>query len=199
MAITHVTTEIHGLRELDELFKKLGSEVATNVGWLAVAAGAKHMQTEMRKRAPLQMKGPHGGPPQRIKYKKGFVTRGKRKGQAITRKYYYGSLRQNIVVRRPRKIRNPNTVLLRISTGNAFWGKFLEYGTKKKDGSLKMRARPWFKPIMQSEFPRSQQLIAENLTKNFDKAARLYVQQQAARAQASMRRAQRRLNRLRGS
>jgi HK97 gp10 family phage protein len=47
----------------------------------------------------------------------------------------YGHLRDNIRIRRQRA---------RVTTGNAFWGNFLEFGT------VRMPAQPWFRPIVES-------------------------------------------------
>jgi len=54
----------------------------------------------------------------------------------------YGHLRTNIRVRKV-DARKATAVVYAVTTGNAFWGYFLEFGTAM------MAARPWARPIVE--------------------------------------------------
>lgn len=120
-------SSIH-LRGFDELQRNLASlsnDVATRAGQSAVTKGAQVVARAVKAAAPV------GGQDTSRTYSTATGPRTVR----------YGRLRDNIRVRRGRS-RNRQNVSAIVSTGRAFWARFLEYGTRK------MSARPFFKPAM---------------------------------------------------
>lgn len=116
--------KIEGLTELKAALAELSDEVATKIGVAADRKAAKLMAAAMVAIAPYNPKGSYRSRTS----KKGVVT--------VT---YYGHLRDNIKVRRARA-KTDNKVVFNITTGDAFWGYFLEYGT------VKMQPHPFMRP-----------------------------------------------------
>jgi HK97 gp10 family phage protein len=109
--------QMEGGRELDAALAELGTDVATRIGVEAVREAAEALQETWQRVAPFD--------PDR------------KAGRS------YGHLRANIRVRRE-GTDNANVIAFRVSTGDAFWGNFLEFGT------VKMAARPWARPAVES-------------------------------------------------
>lgn len=126
--------KIDGINELDAQLAQLGSKVATEVAEDAVQGSAEALAEQWRLAAPYDPA---------YKIKSWSVS-----GGGVSRQYY-GHLRENIKVAAVKSTK-VTWVGYRVSTGDAFWGYFLEFGT------IKMAARPWarptndrFKPAMQ--------------------------------------------------
>ena len=117
--------KIEGVAELKAALAELSNEVATKIGVAADRKAAKAMAEVMVSLAPFAARA------STMKYWKT-----KKNG---TQSADYGHLRDNIRVRRARATTD-NKVVFNISTGNAFWGYFLEYGT------INMQARPFMRP-----------------------------------------------------
>ena len=117
--------KIDGIEELDAQLVRLGSQVATEIAEEAVQASANALAEQWRLAAPY-------APGYRIK---SWATK------AGVSRASYGHLRDNIRVF-PLKSVKVTFVGYRVTTGDAFWGYFLEYGT------IKMRARPWARPTL---------------------------------------------------
>lgn len=94
--------QIDGAAELDAQLARLGQQVATEIGVDAVGASAEALAARWREIAPFD--------PARDPDRK------------------YGHLKDNIRVRRE-GTDNPNQIAFRVTTGNAFWGYFYEFGT----------------------------------------------------------------------
>lgn len=116
-------TELGGMDDLRKALEELGSEVATKLGKQAVRDSAVYLQGKMVAAAPHR-------PGVQLKYY------GRKRGR-IARNY--GDLRDNIKVRLA-KSRKVTAVSYTVSTGQAFWGYFLEFGT------VRMAAQPWMRP-----------------------------------------------------
>lgn len=117
------TVTIDGLAELDRALAELGPE-ATKVGRTALRATANEVRDAVKAAAPVGT---------------GTTKKTARNKRGDVREYDYGRLRDNIRTREVRA-RRDNSVVMAVTTGNAFWGRFLEYGTRK------MTARPFFRP-----------------------------------------------------
>lgn len=82
--------------------------------------------------------------------------------------YDYGRLRQNIRVR-PASARTAQKGVriptVRLSTGRAFWGYFLEWGT------VRMRARPFFFAAVRRGIPLFQAAVTEAFVRAINDAA----------------------------
>jgi HK97 gp10 family phage protein len=110
--------KVEGVSELKAAFEQLGVEVSTRIGVRANREAARLLQSELIQAAP-------------------YDPREKKRAKN------YGHLRDNIRIRRQRA-RNQGHITMNVTTGNAFWGNFLEFGT------VRMPAQPWFRPIVES-------------------------------------------------
>lgn len=133
--------ELKGARELEQALEALGKQTATRIGRKAVRDSAKHLQASLILTAP---------------YRPG--ARPKRSGQ-------YGHLRDNLKVVTVRA-KKPGLLLYRVSTGDAFWGNFLEFGT------VNLAPRPWMRPAVDREKTAIVNMQIRTLGDGIDKAAR---------------------------
>lgn len=97
--------QIEGAAELDQKLARLGQEVATDIGVDALNAASQALAERWVSIAPYD---PNRSPDRK-----------------------YGHLRDEIRVRRE-GTDNVNQIAFRVSTGNAFWGYFYEFGTVKQ-------------------------------------------------------------------
>jgi HK97 gp10 family phage protein len=149
--MTNVTrVKLEGLEELKANLAALGEEVATKVGVRANREAAKAMAVYVKAFAPVGT----GPTLKRWKRKDGSV------GSAD-----YGRLNENIRVRRARA-RSENTITFNISTGRAFWGSFLEFGT------VNMPAQPWMRPAVDAGATQGLNVQIEELRKGIERATK---------------------------
>jgi len=143
--------QVEGLAELEAALAGLGPE-ATRAGRLALRRTARQLAEALRAAAPK------GTRPtvRRRKTRRGVVTAD------------FGRLRDNIRVREERALAD-NTVVFRVDTRNAFWGAFLEFGTRR------MRARPWFRPVWLSFGPSIPGILSAELAR----AIQIYARRRA--------------------
>jgi HK97 gp10 family phage protein len=97
--------QIDGAQELDAKLARLGQDVATDIGVDAVNAAARALADRWAAIAPYD---PNRNPDRK-----------------------YGHLKDEIRVRRE-GTDNANQIAFRVSTGDAFWGYFYEFGTVKQ-------------------------------------------------------------------
>jgi HK97 gp10 family phage protein len=112
-----LSLDLEGGPELERALLALGKKVATRIGRKAVRDPTRFLQAEMTLVAPY-LEGARPG----------------RSGQ-------YGHLRDNLKVVSVRS-KAPGLLLYRVTTGNAFWGNFLEFGT------VNIAAQPWMRPTV---------------------------------------------------
>jgi HK97 gp10 family phage protein len=105
---------VDGFQELDAQLAAIGATLATEAADEAVHASANLLQAAWTQGAP---------------YREGERSK-------------YGHLRTNIRVRKV-DARKANAVVYAVTTGNAFWGYFLEFGT------VAMAPHPWARPIVE--------------------------------------------------
>jgi HK97 gp10 family phage protein len=129
MAVT-TRIKLNGATELKAALEELGTVVATKVGVKANRNAARKLAALLAGAAPYD-------PSTRKKYWK------RKDGSVGTANY--GHLRDNIRVRKIKSM-NANTVRHLVSTGDAFWGNFLEFGTAK------MAAQPWARPVLDRHY-----------------------------------------------
>jgi hypothetical protein len=138
--------KIQGLKEVKRLLRDLGPAADQRVIRAATAAGARVVQRALVAAAPT----------------------GTGRRSAASRKY--GRLRENIRSRMSKGRRVPGRVRMVVSTGDAFWGVFHEYGTgtyysgrggQSKGAGAKrhLKPRPWFLPGVDSSW---RQAVAAN-------------------------------------
>jgi len=128
--------EIKGAKELEKVLRMLPRKMGEDVLVRSTRVGANIIKKEVKEQAPIT------GKPTHLKY---------------------GRLRDNI---KTTKIRNRGGAgTIRIHTGRAFWGLFLEFGTSK------MTAKPFFRPAFDSTYPKALDRIGKRLGINLEKAA----------------------------
>lgn len=137
MAVT-ARSQILGFNELERLMKALPGRLAEAELTSAVRAGANVIRKEARTRAP------RGGVPSQMSKK-------------------FGPLHKKIRTRRIKK--TPLSVEFSIDSGSAFYGSFLEFGTKN------ISSRPWLTPAYDVSKDAAVQKLGESLGKGIVKVA----------------------------
>ena len=122
------------------LLRRLPDDLARNVLQGGLLDSADVVRQAVRAAAP---KGTEPTRKTRTRFARG---RGKRRGQRESVAYDYGHLQDNIRV--VAAGRGGRGAAVRITTGKAFWGLFLEKGT------VRMRARPFFFRAAEAAYPR---------------------------------------------
>lgn len=110
-----VSIDLDGMKELEAALLQMDKAVAGRIGRKAVREPALVLRTVLSLTAPYLP--------------------GRRDHRGVS----YGHLRDNLKVVSVRA-RKPGMILYRVSTGDAFWGNFLELGTAH------MPAHPWMRP-----------------------------------------------------
>jgi len=130
---------ISGAKELERVLKKLGPKLAERVLVSSARAGAGVIRKEARARAP----------------------RGQEPSTASKK---YGPLHKKIRVTRMKK--TGYSVEMAVHNGTAFWGAFLEWGTKH------IGASPWMSPAFDTSAAPALKRTGERLGKGLDKVSR---------------------------
>lgn len=136
-----VSLKLHGAKELEAALADLGKQVATRIGRKAVRDSARLLQRAMIEQAPY------------------------RPGERAGRSGQYGHLRDNLKVKAV-KAQKPGLLLYRVTTGDAFWGNFLEFGT------VRMAARPWARPTVDAQKGNIVDLQIGTLSLGIERAAK---------------------------
>lgn len=147
-----VSLSIEGWQELDKRLKALDEEVSKRLAIRAIRVGTRLMFNEVKSAAPV---GP--GTPKLRRTKNGDIVVGD-----------YGHLRDNIRMRQPDKrsrvaAQAGGLFEFIITTGAAFWGRFLEEGT------VKMSARPWMRPTFDGNVDAVTERVGHELKVGIDK------------------------------
>ena len=142
--------KIEGVRELKASLEALGTAVATKVGEKATRDAAKELRQLLADTAPFD-------PETKIKS-------WRRKDGTVGRASY-GHLRDNIRVSKARA-RKETTVNYRVTTGKAFWGAFVEFGT------VRMPAYPWMRPAFEVSQQRLLGVVIDGLQVGIEREAK---------------------------
>lgn len=141
---------VEGFADLEKALKELGAPVATKAGGEGLRKATNVMRDAVKKKAPRGEQST----------KRTWRNKDGSQGSAD-----YGRLHQNIKTRKTRS-RNKHTISYKVTTGNAFWGRFSEFGTEHEP------ARPWFKPAVDEVAAKVVQALQDEIAKAIDKAAR---------------------------
>lgn len=128
-------SQLTGSKEMERVLKRLPEQLARKHLRASVRAGAVVVSKESKAAAP--------------------------RGQDPAGEH--GRLHENIAIKLNRKSRL--SVHFMVHTGAAFWGLFLEYGTKF------MAAIPWFRPAFERSAPAALSKIGDRLGKGLKKEA----------------------------
>ena len=110
-------SHMSGFLEADKVLRQLPNVIANRILQNATLAAARVVRKNIKADAPRSAAGDRSPSSER-----------------------YGKLWKNIKVERLRSLKNKkNKKGASVNTGDAFWGRFLEFGTRR------MAARPWFR------------------------------------------------------
>lgn len=140
---------LRGADELTAKMRRVGPEIATKGGAVAVRAGAKFLVGKIVENTPV------GDADTTRKY---TVNGGKE-----TRTVDYGHLRDNIKLKKGKARKEYNQVHL-VGTGSGFWGYFLEFGTEK------MAPRLFMKPAIEANSQGALDVVTQQLGRYLDRA-----------------------------
>jgi HK97 gp10 family phage protein len=129
-----INIDTREFRQFEKDLQKLPNKIATKVLQNSVTSAIRVGMKEIKASAPV-----HTGD----------------QSEASKR---YGTLKSNIRARKA-KAASSHERSAYVSTGNAFWGNFLEYGTRY------IPARPWFAPA----FERAKNAMLDALEANLEK------------------------------
>ena len=135
------TPHIKGFKELDRLLQQLPSRVESRVLQAATQAGARVIAKEVKANAPVGS------------------------GKQSPASKLYKRLSQNIKVQALKNVRAKGRRGSRVFTGQAFWGLFLEFGTRY------IAARPWFRPAIDRGVPGAIKKLKESLGRGIEREA----------------------------
>lgn len=148
--VSRSTFHVSGFRELEKTLKAMGPQIATKAGNEGLRKATNQLRDIVRANAPK------GDQPTKRTWRNKDGSQGRAD---------YGRLRQNIKTRKQRS-KKAHTLRFLLTTTNAFWGRFSEFGTENEP------ARPWFKPALDQAAGQVSQTIATELRKAIDRAAR---------------------------
>lgn len=131
------SVRIEGLRELTRALKDLPDRVAKNGLRSAVYAGARVIQTEARQRAPIAEKPKRPNQPKPGTLRRAIIMKHLREQSGRHRQVFA------ITVRRGKKYRNQGKK--KNLSQDAWYWHFIEFGT------IKMAARPFLRPALESK------------------------------------------------
>lgn len=146
-----MASEIKGGKELARILNLLPKEIGAKVLSSALMTGAGVIQREIQERAPVRKDA----------NAKAFGT-GRRSARSKGR--LGGFLRKSITRRRLRGNTNKQARVA-ITLGNAFYGKFLEFGTST------ITKKPFIRPAFDDSGPLAVKKITGDLGKKIEKAA----------------------------
>lgn len=148
-----VEFEVRGLQELEQALLEVGNSCAGSALFGALMAAALPMQKATQALAPISDR-PH------YRYKKGKKGKGE-KEKTLTQP---GNLRKNISRKRLKSGRGETGAEVGISwRGNAFYGRFVEFGTSKQ------AAKPFLRPAFDAKKEESLTIFKEKLAANIEK------------------------------
>ena len=133
---TTTRSQVQGFKEIEKVLKALPGRLAERELTNAVRAGANVIRKEARARAP-------------------------RGGVSSATSQKFGPLHKKIRARRVKKTRR--SVEFAINEGSAFYGFFLEFGTKN------IAPRPWITPAFDTSASTAVQKVGERLGKGVEK------------------------------
>jgi len=143
---------IRGAREMEQVLQQLPDYIAKRVVNGALRKGAAVVLDAARARAPVGQES------------KGRVRlRVTKKGKVSVSNY--GKLKLNLRIVNIPPSKTSHSAAVAVSVGKAFWGLFVEFGTRF------MRARPFMRPAFESTKYQALDVIGKALGEGIEKAA----------------------------
>lgn len=170
-----VTVQTIGLKELEDALREIGNSASGKVLFTALMAAGLPIQKAAQALAPMSDE-PH------YRYKKGKAAKVKKTGNKLVDSYNRlqaasaakstrekilvqpGNLRKNIGRKRLKADRGETGAEIGISwKGNAFYGRFIEFGTSKT------AAKPFLRPAFDAKKEEALAIFKEKLAANIEK------------------------------
>jgi len=154
------TLKLTGLREMENVLRQIPAEMSVKIVTAALKKSAVPILDEARSLAPLG------------KESKGRTrVRNNKKGNTVVSDY--GKLKTSLKIINITKYRPGYSATVAVSVGKAFWGMFLEFGTKY------MGKKPFMRPAFESKKAAAVSLLAMNLRKELDKSVKRHAKKLA--------------------
>lgn len=133
-----MATKLQGVEELKRVFAQLPGRCRRNVLRVGVRAGAKVVIKAIVARAPVDPGGPN--------------------------RPKFGHLRDNIKIKAVRG-NSADVARFVVTTGSAFWGNFLEFGTRF------IKARPFMRPALDESAGEALEAMVKAISTGIEKEA----------------------------
>lgn len=144
---------ISGAKEMEQLLRQLPQHLAKQVLTKALREAAKPILDEARSLAPVGQEA------------KGRVRlRTTKRGKVSIDNY--GKLKLNLRIANVPANQTPNSATVVVTVGKAFWGMFVEFGTRF------MSARPFLRPAFEAKKMEVLKRLGESLGEQIEKAAK---------------------------
>lgn len=145
-------THIRGAAEMEAVLRELPDYIAKNVLTQALREAAEPILDEARARAPVGQES------------KGRVRlRTTKRGKVTVANY--GKLKLSLRIANVPASQTPHSATVVVTTGKAFWGIFVEFGTRF------MRATPFLRPAFESKKMEALSRFGTALGERIEKAA----------------------------
>jgi len=139
-----VTVKVEGLRELGERMKGLSEAMNNRIARAATAAGAAVIRDSAKQKVAVDTGN----------LKKNIIVKRLPKGESPLTSEHIVTVRQGKLTKKQKAA----------GLGDAFYGRFIEYGTAK------MPARPFIRPAFDENKEKAVQAIKDRISKRLDKA-----------------------------
>lgn len=142
--VNSVSVKVDGLRELGERMKGLKEDVNTRIARAATAAGAVVIRNAAQQKVPVDTGN----------LKKNIIVKRLPKGESSLTSEHIVTVRQGKLTKKQKDK----------GLQDAYYGKFVEYGTAK------MPARPYMRPAFDQNKEKAVQAIKDRIEKRLNKA-----------------------------
>ncbi len=147
------TVRIKGAREMEQVLRQLPAQIAKKTLTAALRAAAEPILDEARRRAPVGTES------------KGRVRlRTSRRGKVSIANY--GKLKPSLRIATVPAGKTPHSATVVVTVGKAFWGMFVEFGTRF------MAARPFLRPAFEAKKMEALNRLGKALGERIEKAAK---------------------------
>lgn len=146
------TVRLHGAREMEQVLKQLPEHISRQVVVGALRDAAQPILDEARRLAPVGQESK--GRVRLRRTKKGKVTVSN-----------YGKLKLNLKIITLPAAKLEHSAGVAVSVGKAFWGMFVEFGTRH------MGKKPFMRPAFEAKKMEALNILGKRLGERIEKAA----------------------------
>lgn len=142
---------LQSVAEFKKGMEALGTEVSTKIGVRANIRAARHLEKKLVAAAPVSHRA--------------STTKSRKAKDGTVTKFDFGHLRDNIRVKRQKAVKQHHIIHL-VTVGRAFWGTFLEWGTRF------LAPHPWMRPTVESSRDELETIQMTELANGIERAAK---------------------------